>query len=55
MRCPAFIKAAVSRAVALFAIVVLIGLLPWLSGHSPEYTILRPGMPTGKRLTKRWA
>ncbi|GAB3566835.1 ABC transporter permease subunit [Arthrobacter alkaliphilus] len=37
----AFIKTAVSRAVALFAVVVLIGLLPWLSGQRPEYTILR--------------
>lgn len=38
---PAFIKTAASRAVALLAIVVLIGLLPWLSGQRPEYTILR--------------
>jgi peptide/nickel transport system permease protein len=37
----ALIKTAVSRALALVAVVVLIGLLPWLSGQSPEYTILR--------------
>lgn len=37
----AFIKATVSRVLALCAVVVLIGLLPWLSGQSPEYTILR--------------
>ncbi|MBT8160309.1 MULTISPECIES: ABC transporter permease subunit [Arthrobacter] len=37
----AIIKSTISRAVALCAIVVLIGLLPWLSGQSPEYTILR--------------
>ena len=37
----AFIKATVSRVLALCAVVVLIGILPWLSGQSPEYTILR--------------
>ena len=37
----AIVKSTVSRAAALCAIVLLIGLLPWLSGHSPEYTILR--------------
>ncbi|MDV8149758.1 ABC transporter permease subunit [Arthrobacter sp. B10-11] len=30
-----------SRTVAFGAVVVLIGMLPWLSGQSPEYTILR--------------
>lgn len=40
-RRPAFIKTAISRVLALAAMVMLIGLLPWLSGHSPEYTILR--------------
>ena len=38
---PAFIKTTVSRALSLCAVVLLIGLLPWLSGQSPEYTILR--------------
>lgn len=37
----AFIKTAASRTLALIAVVVLVGLLPWLSGQSPEYTILR--------------
>lgn len=37
----AFLKITVSRAVALLALVALVGLLPWLSGSSPEYTILR--------------
>lgn len=36
-----FWTTAASRAVALGGVVVLIGLLPWLSGQSPEYTILR--------------
>ena len=40
-RCPAFIKTTVSRVLAFSAVVLLIGLLPWLSGQSPEYTILR--------------
>lgn len=31
----------VSRAAALAAVVVLIGMLPWLSGNRPEYTVLR--------------
>ncbi|RIJ54017.1 ABC transporter permease, partial [Clavibacter lycopersici] len=30
-----------SRAVAIAAVVALVGALPWLSGRSPEYTILR--------------
>lgn len=30
-----------SRVVALTAVVVLVGALPWLSGNSPEYTVLR--------------
>ena len=33
--------AATSRALAIAAVVLLIGMLPWLSGRSPEYTILR--------------
>ncbi|MCA4134039.1 ABC transporter permease subunit [Arthrobacter sp. M4] len=37
----ALIKTAASRILAFTGIVVLIGLLPWLSGLSPEYTILR--------------
>ncbi|MBT2534570.1 ABC transporter permease subunit [Arthrobacter sp. ISL-69] len=37
----AFWKTAASRTLALGAVVVLIGILPWLSGQSPEYTILR--------------
>ncbi|WP_028267439.1 ABC transporter permease subunit [Arthrobacter sp. MA-N2] len=41
MRGRAFIKTTASRAVALFSIVVLIGLLPWFSGQRPEYTVLR--------------
>jgi peptide/nickel transport system permease protein len=40
-RTPAFIKTTVSRFLALCAVVLLMGLLPWLSGQSPEYTILR--------------
>ncbi|MDJ0337862.1 ABC transporter permease subunit [Cryobacterium sp. PH31-O1] len=32
---------AASRTLAIAAVVLLIGLLPWLSGRSPEYTILR--------------
>lgn len=39
--CPAFIKTAASRVLAFGAMILLIGLLPWLSGQSPEYTILR--------------
>lgn len=30
-----------SRAVSIAGVVVLIGMLPWLSGRSPEYTVLR--------------
>ncbi|MDF1489154.1 ABC transporter permease subunit [Tessaracoccus sp. HF-7] len=30
-----------SRAAAIAGVVVLIGMLPWLSGRSPEYTVLR--------------
>lgn len=30
-----------SRLVSVAAVVLLVGLLPWLSGRSPEYTILR--------------
>ncbi|MHA7143015.1 MULTISPECIES: ABC transporter permease subunit [unclassified Arthrobacter] len=30
-----------SRTGALFAVVLVIGMLPWLSGQSPEYTVLR--------------
>ncbi|MGX5357190.1 ABC transporter permease subunit [Kocuria sp. KH4] len=33
--------ALISRALAFAAVVVLIGALPWLSGNSPEYTVLR--------------
>ncbi|MEX5299936.1 ABC transporter permease subunit [Kocuria sp. CPCC 205292] len=33
--------ALVSRVLAFTAVVVLIGALPWLSGNSPEYTVLR--------------
>lgn len=33
--------ALISRVAAFAAVVVLIGSLPWLSGNSPEYTILR--------------
>ena len=32
---------ALSRTVAIAAVVLLVGILPWLSGRSPEYTILR--------------
>lgn len=32
---------ALSRLLALAAVTVVIGLLPWLSGSKPEYTILR--------------
>ncbi|MWV48081.1 ABC transporter permease subunit [Rathayibacter sp. VKM Ac-2803] len=31
----------VSRTVAIAGVVLLIGVLPWLSGRSPEYTVLR--------------
>ena len=37
----AFWKTVFSRTLALGVVVVLIGTLPWLSGQSPEYTILR--------------
>ncbi|HMR48097.1 MAG TPA: ABC transporter permease subunit [Arachnia sp.] len=30
-----------SRAAAIAGVVVLVGMLPWLSGRSPEYTVLR--------------
>ncbi|WP_423919305.1 ABC transporter permease subunit [Frigoribacterium sp. 2-23] len=32
---------ALSRTVAIGAVVLLVGALPWLSGRSPEYTVLR--------------
>lgn len=32
---------ALSRLAAISAVVLLVGMLPWLSGRSPEYTILR--------------
>ncbi|ASD20989.1 ABC transporter permease [Cryobacterium sp. LW097] len=32
---------ALSRTIAIAAVVLLVGILPWLSGRSPEYTILR--------------
>ncbi|MFF0945570.1 ABC transporter permease subunit [Kocuria sp. CPCC 205300] len=35
------VAALISRTLAFFAVVVLIGALPWLSGNSPEYTVLR--------------
>ncbi len=35
------VAAPISRALAFLAVVVLIGALPWLSGNSPEYTVLR--------------
>lgn len=38
---PAFITVALSRVLALGCVIVLVGLLPWLSGQRPEYTILR--------------
>lgn len=34
-------KTAVSRLLAVAAVIMLVGMLPWLSGRSPEYTILR--------------
>ncbi|MBA4102901.1 MAG: ABC transporter permease, partial [Arthrobacter sp.] len=37
----AFVKVTVSRVLALVALVVLIGMMPWLSGRGAEYTILR--------------
>jgi peptide/nickel transport system permease protein len=40
-RSPGFIKSTVSRVLALCAVVLLVGLLPWLSGQGPEYTVLR--------------
>lgn len=36
-----FLKTAASRALSVCAAILLVGLLPWLSGQSPEYTILR--------------
>jgi peptide/nickel transport system permease protein len=41
MHTPAFLKVTASRIVALLGLVVLIGMMPWLSGHGAEYTILR--------------
>jgi peptide/nickel transport system permease protein len=41
LRCPAFIKITASRTLAFGGLILLIGLLPWLSAQSPEYTILR--------------
>ena len=37
----AFIKVTASRLLALLALVLLIGMMPWLSGRGAEYTILR--------------
>ena len=37
----ALLKVTASRIAALLALVVLVGLLPWLSGRGAEYTILR--------------
>ena len=37
----ALLKVTASRSAALLALVVLVGLLPWLSGRGAEYTILR--------------
>jgi peptide/nickel transport system permease protein len=36
-----FLKTTASRTAALLGLVALIGMLPWLSGNSAEYTILR--------------
>lgn len=36
-----FLKTAASHALSVCAAILLVGLLPWLSGQSPEYTILR--------------
>lgn len=41
MPTPAFLKVAASRIAALLGLVVLIGIMPWLSGRGAEYTILR--------------
>src|SRR3712207_624114 len=41
MRGRGWAAALISRTVSLAAVVVLIGALPWLSGNSPEYTVLR--------------
>jgi len=41
MRGRGWAAALISRTASLAAVVVLIGALPWLSGNSPEYTILR--------------
>jgi peptide/nickel transport system permease protein len=41
MPAPAVLKATASRIVALLGLLVLIGMLPWLSGRGAEYTILR--------------
>ena len=37
----ALLKVTASRIVALLGLVVLIGMMPWLSGRGAEYTILR--------------
>lgn len=37
----AAVKVTVSRVLALLALVVLIGMMPWLSGRGAEYTVLR--------------
>lgn len=38
---PGFITTTASRVLAISAMVLLVGLLPWMSGRGPEYTILR--------------
>lgn len=37
----AFTVVGLSRTVAIGAVILLVGMLPWLSGRSPEYTIIR--------------
>ncbi|WP_461188056.1 ABC transporter permease subunit [Arthrobacter sp. Z4-13] len=41
MPAPAFLKVTASRITALLGLVVLVGMMPWLSGRGAEYTILR--------------
>ncbi|WP_349357240.1 ABC transporter permease subunit [Pseudarthrobacter sp. PS3-L1] len=41
MPVPAMLKVTASRILAVLAVVLLVGMLPWLSGRSAEYTILR--------------
>lgn len=41
MRGPALLKVTASRLLALLALVVLIGMMPWVTGRGAEYTILR--------------